>query len=191
MALGVSPQDYAAVFRDTWRERFRGEFGDVGETIRTLAMRVGGSPGDAAVRFAEVVRLRFTRKLVWPTADTLSVLDALRQQGLRLGLLSNCSAETAAVWPKQPMAQRFHAVGLSCDAGMMKPDPAFYLKVCGDLGVDPGECVYVGDGAGGELPAAAALGMRVFRTTQFADTEPGWSGETISHLRELTGLTRA
>lgn len=189
-ALGVSREAFAAVFRETWRERFRGEFGDLSETISALAMRLGGSPSPSAIRLAEVMRLRFIRKLLWPPVQTMSVLERLREQGITLGVLSNCSVETAALWDQQPLSQRVHCAGLSCETGVMKPDPAFYLKVCGDLGVTPAECLYVGDGEDGELAAAAALGMRAIRTTQFADSDPAWTGETITDLRALSNIAR-
>ncbi|GHJ46092.1 hypothetical protein Cs7R123_34340 [Catellatospora sp. TT07R-123] len=186
-ALGVDADAFAVLFRGTMRERMRGELGNLDETIRTLAHRLGGEPTSAQVRFAEVTRLRFTREVLWPSAATLSVLDALRARGHRLGLVSNCSAETVTLWPGQPMAPRFTAAGFSCELGVTKPDPVIFLKVCGDLGVAPQDCLYVGDGDSGELAAAVALGMRAVRTTEFADTDPTWTGATVGSLAELPG----
>ncbi|MDI1460311.1 HAD-IA family hydrolase [Catellatospora sp. KI3] len=186
-ALGVDAEAFAVLFRGTTRERMRGDLGDLGETLRTLAHRLGGAPTAAQVRFAEVTRMRFQRELLWPSAATLAVLDGLRERGHRLGLVSNCSAETVTLWPTQPLAPRFTVTGFSCELGVVKPDPTIFLKVCGDLGVAPQDCLYVGDGDSGELPAAAALGMRVVRTTRFADTDPTWTGPTVGDLAELLG----
>lgn len=190
-ALGVDPDRFAALFRGTMPARMRGEFGNLSETIRTLAHRLGGEPTEAAVRFAEVTRLRFARELLWPAAGVLTVLDALRARGHVLGLVSNCSAETVTLWREQPLATRFDVAGFSCLLGVAKPDPVMYLKICGDLGVAPQECVYVGDGHGGELGAAAALGMRVVRTVEHADSDPGWTGETVRRLADLPALLAA
>jgi putative hydrolase of the HAD superfamily len=184
-ALGVDPDRFAALYRGTMLARMRGEFGTLNETIRTLAYRLGGEPTEAAVRFAEVARLRFTRELLWPPARVLSVLDGLRAAGHPLALVSNCSAETVTLWRGQPLASRFDVAGFSCLLGVAKPDPVMFLKVCGDLGVAPAECVFVGDGHGGELGAAAALGMRAVRTVEFADGDPGWTGPTITRLGDL------
>jgi putative hydrolase of the HAD superfamily len=55
--------------------------------------------------------------------------------------------------------------------------------------VPPAACVYVGDGADEELAGATALGMRAIRTTEHADSDPAWTGPTITTLPEtLTAL---
>ncbi|BCJ71102.1 hypothetical protein CS0771_06460 [Catellatospora sp. IY07-71] len=190
-ALGVAPEPFAALFRGTTSARMRGEFGTLAETIRTLAYRLGGEPTEQAVRFAEVTRLRFCRELLWPPAATLAVLDRLRALGHPLGLVSNCSTETVTLWRGQPLASRFDVAAFSCLLGAVKPDPVIFLKVCGDLGVAPEDCVFVGDGWGGELNAAAALGMRVIRTVEYTDGDPGWTGETVRRLGDVPGLLAA
>jgi putative hydrolase of the HAD superfamily len=129
--------------------------------------------------------------VLWPSPGVLSVLDGLRAAGHPLGLVTNCSTETVTLWREQPLAPRFDVAGFSCLLGVTKPDPVLFLKVCGDLGVTPQECVYVGDGHGGELAAAAALGMRVVRTVEHADSDPGWHGETVHRLGDLPALLAA
>jgi putative hydrolase of the HAD superfamily len=186
-ALGVDPGQFAALFRGTIRERMRGDFGDLPETLRTLAMRLGGNPAPAALRLAQVTRERDTRDRLWPTADTLAILTELRRRGLRTAVVSNCTVETPQLWAAQPMAALVDVAAFSCRIGVLKPDPAIYLWTCAELGVEPADCVFVGDGHSDELVAAAALGMRAIRTTQFADSDPTWSGESISHLAAVLG----
>jgi len=54
-------------------------------------------------------------------------------------------------------------------------------------------CVYVGDGGGGELTGAAALGMRAIRLntgggpTDRYDDDAAFAGEEIAALGELLG----
>ena len=43
---------------------------------------------------------------------------------------------------------------------MRKPDPRLFRKVAAGLRSSPAACLYVGDGGGGELAGAAAVGMR-------------------------------
>ena len=93
---------------------------------------------------------------------TLDVLDALRHDGHPLALISNATSETSASWSQSPLAQRFDVAVFSCDVGLAKPDPAIYRLAAERLGVAPAECVFVGDGADGELVGAAAVGMTVF-----------------------------
>lgn len=187
-ALGVDRARFVELWRSTTSARWRGELGTLSEALRTMACRLGGNPTSAALRFAEVTRLRQCREWLWPPATVLETLDQLRQAGMRLGLVSNCSPETVTLWPGQPLAQLFDAVGFSCVIGVAKPDPTIFLKVCSDLGVAPQTCVFVGDGGSDELAAATTLGMRAIRTRQFADNDPGWTGPEITDLRQLPRL---
>jgi putative hydrolase of the HAD superfamily len=116
---------------------------------------------------------------------TLTALDALRAGGARLALVSNATAEAAEEWPACALASRFDVAVFSCVLGFGKPDPRIYLAAAGALGAAPADCVYVGDGADGELAGAAAVGMRVVRTVEHKDTDPTWPGPVIQALRDL------
>lgn len=185
--LDVDQQAFVNLFKETTNQRMRGELGTIEETMRTLAYQLGGSPDENAVRLTVLTWQRFHHRILWPGHSVITTLDDLRERGLRLGLLTNCSQETVIQWPSQPMAARFDATVFSCEVGMLKPEPAIYEAVCAKLGVEPSECAYVGDGADNELKGAAAGGMRVFRTLEFAYSDPTWNGETIGKLSEITG----
>ncbi|MEV4756359.1 HAD-IA family hydrolase [Micromonospora sp. NPDC049559] len=88
-------------------------------------------------------------------AATLDVLDALRADGHPLALVSNATSDTAEAWPDGPLARRFDVAVFSCEVGLAKPDPAIYRAAADRLGADPAGCVFVGDGADGELAGAA------------------------------------
>ena len=92
--LGIDPDTYADLYQRTYPERFVGAFGDLEATVRTLAAMAGGSPTPSGVRLAATRRMTMIRSLLWPSAATLATLDALRANGWRLGLVSNCTAET-------------------------------------------------------------------------------------------------
>jgi putative hydrolase of the HAD superfamily len=186
--LGVDPDRYVRLFFETWPERVTGELGDLPATVRILAERLGGNPSEAEVDKAVARRLDLTRQLLRPTATTLTALDALRAKGHRLGLVSNCTSETPAAWALTPLAVRLDSVTFSCVLGAGKPDPRIYLAACQSLDVEPADCVYVGDGADRELPAAVALGMRTIQTTEHQATDGNWPGERIAGLSELTAL---
>src|SRR6185369_13855930 len=81
--LGIDPDRFAAEYEQTRALRFVGALGDLESTVRAIAVRL------AATR-----RLMLTRRLLWPSAATLTALDQLRRGGWRLGLVSNCSSET-------------------------------------------------------------------------------------------------
>lgn len=187
--LGVAPADLLRVYRESWHERLVGW--GVAETVRIMARRLGVDATAEQVAQAAELRRSLPRRLFdLASEETLAVLDGLRADGHPLGVLSNATAESAEAWPSGPLASRFDAVIFSSVVGMAKPDPAVYRLAAAELGAVPEECVFVGDGADGELPGAAAAGMTVFRTVEFRDTLPGWSGPVIDTLADLPGVLR-
>lgn len=187
--LGVDPHAYVRAFADTRRERFLGATGDATRTVRLLAQRVAGDPSQQQAAAAVALRKEMTAELLAAAPDTTrDTLDRLRAAGWQLGLVSNATSESPDRFRGGPLASRFNATAFSCELGVAKPDPALYLAACGMLGVPPPACIYVGDGADQELPAAAALGMHAVRTTEHADSDPGWDGPTVRSVADLPAL---
>ncbi|MFI7577416.1 HAD family hydrolase [Micromonospora sp. NPDC049497] len=187
--VGVDPAALVAAYHVTWRDRL--VRWDVEETIRILARRLGGTPTDEQVaRAGEHRRALGRRVLHGVSAATLDVLDALRDDGHPLALISNATSDAAEAWPQSPLAHRFDVAVFSCDVGLSKPDPAIYQLAAERLGVGPAECIFVGDGADGELAGAAAVGMTVFRTTEHNDTDPRWGGPACAALGDLPAMLR-
>jgi putative hydrolase of the HAD superfamily len=123
---------------------------------------------------------------------TLAVLDELRSRDLPLALVSDSSSETPALWPESRLSARIAVTAFSCLVGRRKPDPAIYLHAVRQLSVTPEACLYVGDGGGGELTGAAALGMRVIRLrppgdvpTDRYDDDHAFDGPEIPTLDRL------
>jgi putative hydrolase of the HAD superfamily len=188
--LGVDEAAFTALFHRHWRERLIGALGPLDVMLADFARQLGGAPSAAEITAAVALRTELTTSLLATARPgTLRTLDTLRANGFRLALVSNCTTEVATIWKSSPFGDRFDAVALSCELGLGKPDPAIYRWATDALGVTPQQCLYVGDGADGELAGAAALGMTVLRTTEFADTDPTWPGPTISALTELTTRT--
>ena len=121
-------------------------------------------------------------------------LASLHDHGLKLGLISNCLAETSKLWPSTPIAPLFDTVVLSYEVGMMKPDPRIYRLACERLGVEPNDCLYIGDGSSGELTGASNVGMNAVLIRALDDTENGdredWQGARISSVGEVFDLIR-
>lgn len=185
--LEITTTELLGVYRQTWRQR-QVEW-SLEQSIRILAERLGLLPSPEQVTRAAAVRRDLAGQVLASADDsTLGVLDRLRADGYRLGLTSNAAADTAEAWPSTGLARRFDAAVFSCEVGVAKPDQRIYLAAMTALGAEPAECFYVGDGADGELEAAAALGLTVFRTTQHTNNDPTWSGRTIASLAELPGL---
>ena len=99
--------------------------------------------------------------------EILPMLDGLHARGLRVGLISNCYSEEAAIIRGSALYPRFDAAMLSWEQGVQKPDPEIFLRCTQALGVAPQECLYVGDGGSHELEAAQALGMQAGQATWY------------------------
>jgi len=186
--VGVETETLREAFEETYRER---SVGPLRENIRVVLDSLGldGDHGE------EVMRLRReqTRSVLVPREGALETLEELRHRGLRRGLISVCSSDVEDVWDETLLAPHLDDVVLSCTVGLRKPDPEIYLLSCQRLGVDPGECLFVGDGANDELAGAERVGMRAACILRPGAGEALWPEArgwepTIRDLREVLDL---
>lgn len=122
--------------------------------------------------------------------DAVSTVERFRRSGWKVGLLTDSTCETEAIWPRLELARLFHAAAFSCTEGRSKPDPCFYEVLTRRLGVAPHDCLYVADGRSGELAGAARLGMRPVQL-RVCDGPPGaedWPGESAPGLGAVADL---
>ena len=91
-------------------------------------------------------------------AELVACIDRLRTLGLRVGLLSNFSADLRAMLIQQDLLRRFDALAISAELGLMKPDPAAYRAVLVMLGMAPHTCIFIDD-IPANVAAAQALGI--------------------------------
>jgi putative hydrolase of the HAD superfamily len=94
--------------------------------------------------------------------DALEVVRALRERGVPLALVSNCSHNTTPIVERLGLEREFDAVLLSFEVGAMKPDPAIYREALTRLGgPDPARSVFVDDQVA-YCDGAAALGLQTY-----------------------------
>jgi FMN phosphatase YigB (HAD superfamily) len=109
-----------------------------------------------AARMAAVGRpTLFTLDDLYP--DAVPTMRALADAGYRLGLAANQPSTAEAVL--RSIDVPLDLVAMSDTWGLAKPDPAFYQRLVGELGVEPGEVAYVGDRLDNDVRPAAAIGM--------------------------------
>lgn len=197
-ALGIDdPVAFGALMRSTFTERASGALGDVRATLEALTARLGGSPSSAQLERAVALRMQHEEIVLTPRPGVLDVLRDLRDTGYLIGVLTDCTPELPDLWPSLPYADLVDAVTFSCSVGTRKPDPVLYHHIADQLGVDPSECLYVGDGGSQELTGATAVGMRaVLLLTPFGDdyrydAEQAWDGVALESLQELPAFVEA
>lgn len=193
--LGLDAATWRRALDRSWAERATGALGDLPATFRELARRHGAEPDDDVLAAACEARRAAQSELFVFRPDALAVLAAVRDRGLKVGVLSDCTVELAEAWPALPVASLVHARVLSCEAGRRKPDPWLFNTIAGHLGVAPGECLYVGDGGGRELSGASACGMRAvmlraddWYTSSAHAREDDWAGQWIPSLSGVPRL---
>lgn len=194
--IGVPVQTYADAVLRSWPERATGGLGDLGATMRWLAAECGRDLDGETCAAACAARRRSQRGYVRIRPEAEPALQSLKASGLRIGVVSDCTHEVPEQWPELAIAKYVDAPVFSVEVGVKKPDPAIYLLACERLGVDPADCVYVGDGDSDELRGAEEVGMTPFRllAPDHADATVivpvAWDGPTIGSLTEVEDLCR-
>jgi HAD superfamily hydrolase (TIGR01549 family) len=137
------------------------------------------------------------REYRWPRVShypaTIPTLLALRERGLPIGLISDCTSLMGRpILEKLDLLPHFSAIALSYEVGHAKPAPEIYWTVLDRIGVRPSACLYVGDGGSDELAGARSLGMTTVRIDQvgaFARSgRPAASDYVVVGLDEVIDL---
>jgi len=103
-----------------------------------------------------------------PNARIPVLISSLKARGFRLALATNPIFPAAATEARIAWAgldkNDFEVITTYENIGFCKPNPAYYAKVVSCLGLEPEQCVMIGNDVSDDLPAAT-LGMKVFILT--------------------------
>jgi putative hydrolase of the HAD superfamily len=97
-----------------------------------------------------------------PRPEMTRAIARLREEGLRVGALTNNWARSGDRTLREPDDLGFHTVVESAVEGIRKPDPRIYELVCERLDVTPEGCVFLDD-LGINLKPARAMGMTTIK----------------------------
>jgi putative hydrolase of the HAD superfamily len=193
--LGCPPETLTEVLDRTYYRRATGRLGTAEATMRWVCAQAGVHPSDEAVRDAVASRHRAVRADTRLRAEAVPVLATLRQRGVRTGLISDCTHELPEFLPQLAIAPLLDVRVFSVQVGRCKPDPALYLAACQRLGLDPADCLYVGDGGSQELTGARRAGLTAVRLAapdlaghMVFNADHGWDGPVLDSLTEVPDL---
>ena len=196
--LGVSVTRFRELMDATYTLRADGQLGGPAEMLERLCAMIGETPSAESVERAASHRIaQFREVLQEPLPEVSSLLAVLRDRGINVGLISDCSGETPQIWGQLVWTAPIQAPLFSFCEGVRKPDLALYRNVCERLRLTPSECLYVGDGGSHELSGAERAGMRAYQfqptrsdgqhPLQY-DPDPHWRGPTIKSLSAILPL---
>ncbi len=175
-------------FADRWSRSYRlSSTGPLADAYRELGVPHEHLDGEVAARH------EFGRRVIVPRPGAVRALVALRADGIKLAVLSVCSEEVPAVWPETELAGLFDVETFSSECGLMKPEPEIYLSTARALEVEPGDCLFVGDGANDELRGAERVGMTPVLFLPEGATTPwpevrAWDGLRVTSIEEVREL---
>ena len=171
---GRSTKDILGVSRKDWNnqllfysdDRLRGRIKDPFEIIAKNAHAINPSISEERIREAANSRIkRFKFSLEYIEQTTIDVLERLKTSSKLLGLITNADVSEITGWNNSPLKKYFNSVVFSCTVGYIKPEKEIYEICLSELGVLPGEVLYIGDGGSEELRGAKELGMTTVLTT--------------------------
>ena len=134
---------------------------------------------------------------VRPVPDARSTLDELRARGIAVGVVSNQSGVARGLISRDQLARvnerldaelgpfgtiQFCPHGPGDGCACRKPAPGLVLRAAAALGVEPGECVVIGD-IGADVGAALAAGARAVLVPT-----PVTLPEEVAHAREVAAV---
>ena len=151
-----------------------------------LALDAGGRWGEACAALAEAYpdhanlihtfNDRWEETILGLVEGTPQIVEQLHADGVPLYALTNFSSEK--FWltrPKYAFFDRFRDILVSGDEGLVKPDPAIFLRLMERNDLDPAACVFIDDNLG-NVEAANALGMAAIHFTTAEDLASALAG---------------
>ena len=195
-ALQVPPEQFVQVWRQTSEMRTNGTFQTVEASIKYVCDNIGVQVTAEQMTKAVEIRLRHISQALRPRPDAITTLARLKNEGHKIGLLSNCSVEIPILWPETEFADLIESPIFSCQERLKKPDLRIYQLACERLGVTPEHCLYIADGENHELAAAAKGGLHPVllrnlsrdNSAELLREAREWQGSTVCTLLELLEL---
>ncbi len=121
-----------------------------------------------------------------------SAIEALREQGLTLAIISNTGCTPGAILRKvlatHGLLEKFTVLTFSDEALVRKPAPRIFQRTLEALGCDSSRAIHVGDDAEADVGGARGVGMRAIHLSE--NGCPSSADTTIRSLFELPSALR-
>lgn len=158
-ALGLPFERWLPAYKATVIDSVIGRLAGMPDRVAAACDAIGVFASQDAISRVVANEMSHFYESVRPYGDATQSLMALKQSGFRIGLISNASSYSEEVLTRSGLRDHFDSITLSYRLGCAKPDPSIYMHATNALGMDPKECVFVGDGGDRELEGARRLGF--------------------------------
>jgi putative hydrolase of the HAD superfamily len=133
----------------------------------------------------------------WPFPGVRELFAELQQAGVRLGIITHgLAVKQAEKLIRLELTQYLdpQAIFISDQIGISKPNPKLYQTALRELGLEPGEAMYVGDSPANDIAPPKSLGMitvwaRAAAKAQLEGERPDHVIESFDDLRRLLSET--
>lgn len=157
--LNINKTEFDRIWAELEQDRFKGII-NFNEALCILCERTHVLIDDAKIDQIAAKRIEAkSAPLKGVEQRIVESLEKIRATNIKIGLISNCTAEEVVEWERSLLAQQFNDVIFSFQVGLLKPDPGIYLLACRRLSVEPADSLFVGDGSSNELMGALQVGM--------------------------------
>lgn len=116
--------------------------------------------------------------------ETLPVLEALRGQGIRLGVVANWEPSLPRFLAEFELDSYFQAVLSSMAEGVAKPDPILFHRALKAMGARAEEALHIGPSMEEDVAGAIASGIRPVWLNRLAIP----TGHEVVSITDLRGL---
>jgi HAD superfamily hydrolase (TIGR01662 family) len=168
------------------------------QVLRIVLERQGFKDITSDMLRPHLARMYTVTQACWKVEhDTQATLQALKESGYRMGIISNAGDD----WDVQVLIDNagirpyFEYISTSAVAGIRKPHPKIFKMAFTAMSIRPSQAVMVGDTLGADILGSKNIGMpnvwitrRVNRTILQMQEERVMPDRTITDLSELPGL---
>lgn len=167
------------------REGHRGTEAHIWEEYFLTLFRECGVPEDRMDAVGTRLLKMHEEDHLWTHVEegTAAALDRLSQAGYRLGVVSNADGRVEDLIETVGLRHHFEFVLDSGAVGVEKPDPAIFRMAVDRLGLEPRQCLYVGDLYPVDVVGARNAGLRAVLVDPFGRMEG--AVDRITSVREL------
>ena len=149
----VSPQDIRKKEFQWWREVTKRTFQKVGVSHKFL---------DFDIFFHRLYNY-FATAAPWEVyPDVIPCLQRWRDQGFKLGIISNFDSRIYQVLIALDLNHFFDTITISSEVGAAKPNPIIFKSAIEQYGVSPEQTWHIGDHPQQDYEGAKAVGMQGF-----------------------------